>query len=304
MVSEWERGKAKTYINAGNVGPNDIGFGNMITLDLVVRVRLAVTTTKETLRLVTYLTWVIMPTVRDTAVSARIAGTSTVRTTRPSPIRDLRTGIVRVGVKGVAVVLGLGRNCGKNTRKTLGIDLQFAGIAIRTIKGASSITLLLNDAADISTSADADSPRVGDAGEIGTFVVSGVGLESRSLLVAGARNLAAVVEDARLIVGAAGALVLSEGGGAAVPHVGIGVISAFDFGSCLGDGDLNVDRVVRLGELGVLVPVGITLSAGGANHGGMSIDAQVAGNGGFGRGVLVVAVNDAMVQFGVLGRCQ
>ena len=60
MVSEWERGKAKTYINAGNVGPNDIGFGNIIHLDLVVKVRLAITTAKETLRLVTALTWVII----------------------------------------------------------------------------------------------------------------------------------------------------------------------------------------------------------------------------------------------------
>lgn len=272
MVSEWERGKAKTYINAGNVGPNDIGFGNMIPLDFVVRVRLA--------------------------------GTSTIRTTRPSPIRDLRTGVVRISVKGVAVVLGIGRNRRKNIRKTLSIDLQLAGIAVGTIKAASSITLLLNDAVNISTSADADPSHVSDTGEIGTFAVSGVGLDGSSLLVAGARNLAAVVEDARLVVGAAGALVLSEGGGAAVPHVGIGVISAFDFGNCLGDGGLNVDRVIRLRELGVLVPVGITLSAGGANHGGMSVDAQVAGRGGFGRGVLVVAVNDAMVHFGGLGRCQ
>lgn len=281
----------------------------LLNLALLVRGTFTVTATEKALRLVTSLTRIIMLIIRATNVETLAlfvarTGTDPVRTARPSPIRNLGARVVRVSVEGVRVVFGLGRNRGKNQRETVGVDLELAGITvgtIRAVKAASSITLLPNDAADISTSADVVSSHVGVAGEIGITAVSGVGLEGSSLLVAGARNLATIVEYAGLVVGAAGARVLSEGGLAAVPDsdvgivVGIGVISGFDFGSCLDDGGLEIDGVGRLGALGVLVEVGITLSAGGADHGGMGVDAQVAGIDGFGRAVVVVSVAEAMV---------
>lgn len=102
----------------------------------------------------------------------------TVGTAGPDPIRDLGAGVVRVDVEGVGVILAvlvLGANRRHNRGHALLIDAVLARITIlalgRAVEGASSIPMLLNNAADIRSRADIVTGNIRGAGEIGIAAV-------------------------------------------------------------------------------------------------------------------------------------